>query len=126
MQTCLDNIQASDWDVTADKNSCHTKEYLKQLPNIHKKIRYTYQRLLDFNKIKDKQATVAIEAMDKAWQQYRDNKCQLFQALSIPFRRTEKTRCELETTKNYLAEQKALLQAIQTSLADNISFSDND
>ncbi len=125
LQACLDDNQSSGWHRIVNENDCYIQDYQHQLGDIHQKITAAYQALLALPMHKGKQATGSLKQMDKAWQQYRDHKCQLFQALQLPFRGAQQSNCELETTKSYLEEQKKLLQEIQGTLADDKSFAEN-
>ncbi len=126
LQACLDDNHSSGWHRIANENSCYIQDYQRQIINIHQQIDKAYQELLTLPMHKDKQATGSLKKMHGAWQQYRDNKCQLFQALASPFRRAQQSNCERETMKNYLEEQQKLLQEIKGTLADDKSFSKND
>ncbi len=125
LQACLDDNKSSGWHRIVNANDCEIQDYQRQLIKIHQQIDGAYRALLTLPMHKGKQATGSLKKMDKAWQQYRDHKCQLFQALQLPFRRAQQSNCELETTKNYLEEQKKLLQEIQGTLADDKSFIEN-
>ncbi len=116
LQACLDDNKSSGWHIIANENLCYEQDYQRQIKQTQRQISHAYQQLLALPMHQNKQATGSIKQMDKAWQDYRDNKCQLLQALALPFRRTQQSTCELETTKNYLEEQKQLLQEIKETL----------
>ncbi|PIE45004.1 MAG: hypothetical protein CSA45_04365 [Gammaproteobacteria bacterium] len=119
LEACLDDNHSSGWHIIANENACYIQEYQRQLADIHQQMSSIYQQILSLPMHKNKQASGSIAQMHKDWQQYRDNKCRLFTALELPFRRVQQSYCQLETTKSYLAEQQKLLQELQQTLADD-------
>ncbi len=119
LRTCLNDNKSSGWHIIANENICYTQEYQRQIKKTHRLIKKIYQQILALPMHKNKQATGSLSQMDTAWQKYRDNKCRLFQALELPFHRTQQSDCERETTKNYLVEQQKFLQELKRTLADD-------